>query len=85
MPAIIRFLGYNPLPPAQGWAGRLVQCRTALGLSQKDAAERIGVDQGTLAKWERAEREPQGKFAARALRFLGMVEAMWSGETALTG
>jgi DNA-binding transcriptional regulator YiaG len=70
MPAIIRFPGYSPLPPAHGWADRLVQCRTALGLSQKESAARIGVDQGTLARWERGEREPSDAFLARATRFL---------------
>jgi len=70
MPAIIRFLGYNPLPPANGLGGRLVRQRTTLGLSQKEAARRIGVDPGTLGKWERGEREPTGKLAARAERFL---------------
>jgi hypothetical protein len=44
MPAVIRFLGYNPLPPSNGWADRLVQGRTSLPLTQKVAAERIGVD-----------------------------------------
>ena len=33
MPAIIRFLGYNPLPPATSWAERLVSGRRALGIS----------------------------------------------------
>jgi transcriptional regulator with XRE-family HTH domain len=75
MPAIIRFLAYNPLPPADGWADRLVQCRTALGLSQRESAARIGVDQGTLARWERGEREPTGKFTARAFQFVNTVEA----------
>jgi DNA-binding transcriptional regulator YiaG len=70
MPAIIRFLGYNPLPPSDAWSDRLVQCRTALGLSQKESAQRIGVDPCTLARWERGERDPTGAFAARALRFL---------------
>jgi DNA-binding XRE family transcriptional regulator len=60
MPAIIQFLGYNPLPPSNGWADRLVLCRLAMGLSQKESARRIGVDQGTLAVWERGEREPNG-------------------------
>ena len=69
MPAIIRFLGYNPLPPSNGWPDRLVQARTAMGLTQKEAAARIGVGQCTLARWERGEREPTGAFAARALRF----------------
>jgi DNA-binding transcriptional regulator YiaG len=74
MPAIIRFLGYNPLPPSKGWADRLVQARTTMGLSQKAAAGRIGVDQCTLARWERGEREPTSTYAARALRFVAPVE-----------
>jgi site-specific DNA recombinase len=78
MPAIIRFLGYNPLPSSHGWADRLVLCRTALGLSQRDAAAQMDVDPCTLARWERGEREPKGAFAARASRFVAGVEAMWS-------
>ena len=48
---------------------RLVLGRTALGLSQKESAAQIGVDQGTLAKWEREEREPHGRFAVQAQHF----------------
>jgi transcriptional regulator with XRE-family HTH domain len=84
MPTVIRFLGYNPLPPSNGWADRLVQCRTVLGLTQKEAAKRIGVDACTLARWERGEREPTGAFNARALRFLTAAEATWSPTTART-
>lgn len=84
MPAIIRFLGYNPLPPREGWADRLVQCRTVLGLSQKESAVRMGVDQGTLARWERGEREPNGAYAALALRLVATVEATWSPNAART-
>ena len=58
MPAIIRFLGYNPLPPATTWAEQLVSARTAMGITQKESARRIGVDQSTLAKWELEERDP---------------------------
>ena len=75
MPAIIEFLGYNPLPTADGWAERLVIGRTALGLSQEEAARRIGVDPSTLARWEQGVREPQRKAAERAERFLAVVEA----------
>ncbi len=81
MPAIIRFLGYNPLPPADGWPDRLVRCRTVLGISQKESARRIGVDASTLARWERGEREPTGAFATRVLRFLGTTE----GTSSLVG
>ncbi len=84
IPAIIRFLGYNPLPPAEGWADRLLQCRTVLGLTQKQASVRIGVDQGTLARWERGEREPTGRCAARALRFVLDFEAQQEYSVART-
>jgi transcriptional regulator with XRE-family HTH domain len=84
MPAIIRFLGYNPLPPGKGWAERLVRCRTALGLSQEEAAEHIGVDPCTLARWERGEREPTSRFAARVSTFVSAVEAKWSPMAART-
>jgi transcriptional regulator with XRE-family HTH domain len=70
MPAIIRFLGYNPLPPGRTWAERLVNTRTALGLSQRESAQRMGVDPSTLAKWERGEREPAGRFMVAATTFV---------------
>jgi len=75
MPAIIWFLGYNPLPEASGWGERLVRQRTNLGLSQKEAAKRLGVDAGTLARWERGDREPTGVFLGRVKRFLSDEEA----------
>jgi transcriptional regulator with XRE-family HTH domain len=70
MPAVIRFLGYNPLPEAKTMAEQLVRHRTTLGLSQQDSAKRLGVDPGTLAKWERGEREPAISFQTRIERFL---------------
>lgn len=73
MPAIIRFLSYNPLPPRNDWPGRLVFCRTVLGLSQQESAARIGVDQGTLARWERGERRPKDRLAKRVEHFLAPV------------
>ena len=75
MPAVIKFLGYNPSPPPESWADRLVHGRTLLGLSQKESAKRMGVDQSTLARWERREREPAGKFAARAMAFVAAIDA----------
>ena len=83
MPDIIKFLGYDPLPQANTVAEQLVRQRTSLGLSQKESAERLGVDPGTLARWERGEREPAGAFAERAERFLG-AEADWAVAAART-
>ena len=70
MPAIIKFVGYDPVPPPDTLASRLVCGRKAAGLSQKEAARRVGVDQGTLARWERGERQPTGAFLARVMHFL---------------
>jgi hypothetical protein len=42
--------GLQPFPPKEGWAVRLVQCRTVLGLTQTESAHRIGVDPSALAK-----------------------------------
>ena len=70
MPAMIRFLDYNPLPAASALAERLIRQRTSMGLSQKESARQVGVDQGTLARWERGEREPAGSFLSRVERIV---------------
>ena len=70
MPAVIRFLGYNPLPPARTLGQRLVRHRTTLGMTQKNAARRICIDLGTLARWERGERTPTGAFLSSVKAFL---------------
>src|SRR5579872_6906950 len=53
-------------PETDGWCERLVRQRTTLGLTQKEASLRIGVDQSTLARWERGEKEHWGKYVALA-------------------
>ncbi len=73
IPAIVQFLGCNPLPVGTGWAARLVRARTTLGLSQREAARKIKVDPSTLARWERDECRPAGELAARARHFLAAV------------
>jgi site-specific DNA recombinase len=70
MPAIIGFLGFDPRPDGNGWGERLVRQRTALGLTQKESAQRLGVDPGTLARWERGETEPAAAHLVRVRRFL---------------
>jgi len=84
MPAIIRFLGYDPQPPARDWGDRLAQCRKAAGLSQKEAARQMQVDPGTLARWERGQRQPEGEYETRALGFLADAGAQCSVEMART-
>jgi transcriptional regulator with XRE-family HTH domain len=59
--AILHFLGYNPFPPAKTLGEQLVHYRNIHGLSQRQFAERLGVDQCTLAAWERGRHIPTKK------------------------
>lgn len=61
LPAIIQFLGYNPLPAASSLAERLATARRALGLSQRKMARELGVDPATLMGWEAGRHQPTGK------------------------
>ena len=65
MPAIIQFLGYNPLPSASSLAERLATARRALGLSQRKMAGKLGVDPVTLMGWEAGRHQPTGKSLER--------------------
>ena len=61
IPAILNFLGYNPIPQAQTLPDRLVSMRKMLGLSQRKMAEKLGVDPATLMGWEAGRHRPTGK------------------------
>jgi DNA-binding XRE family transcriptional regulator len=61
MPAIIQFLGYNPLPTASSFPERVASARKELGLSQRSMAKRLGVDPATLMGWEAGRHQPTGK------------------------
>ena len=66
IPAIHRFLSCVPSVGGraeQTTAERLKERRRALGWSQRMAAWHLRIDPTTLAKWERAERVPRGRFA----------------------
>lgn len=65
MAGIVKFLGFNPLPKGDALAQRLVHHRKARGITQSQFASQIGVDPSTLARWERGERLPEGKQAAK--------------------
>ena len=62
MAGVTRFLGCNPFPSAGTLAERLLNRRKASGITQKEFAREIGVDPGTLGRWERGERTPTGEF-----------------------
>jgi DNA-binding XRE family transcriptional regulator len=70
MPAIIRFLGYNPLPAAKSWGERLVRHRTSLGMTEERPRN---TSASTPARW-------RGGSAARGSR-QGCCWRGWSGSS----
>ena len=70
LPKIIELLGYCPYDPDWTPGARLTWIRGFLGLSQEAMARRLGVDPGTLARWEREEREPKGGCLIRLAKLL---------------
>lgn len=62
MAQIVAFLGFNPIDAGTTLGEHLVNFRKGRGMTQEAFAAQIGVNQSTLAKWERGEREPKGRF-----------------------
>ena len=56
MAGIVEFLGFAPLTDGDDLAGKLLHHRKSRGMSQKQFAAHIGIDPGTLSRWERRER-----------------------------
>lgn len=65
VPGVLAFLGYDPRPVPEDLAGRLVHHRVGLGLSQEAFARLLGVDPGTLRRWESGRRQPQEEYLTR--------------------
>jgi len=62
LPGIIAFLGHNPLPEAGDLIGKLKRLRGTLGLSQEQLAQKLGIDESTVAGWERGDNMPVGSY-----------------------
>jgi len=70
LPAIIRWLGYDPFPPPKTLVESLLAKRRAMGWSMKEAAHQLGVDEGTWAAWEKGAASPRGRYARVLQAFL---------------
>lgn len=68
LPKITEFLGYDPCADRQpqSFGDQLRAHRRKLGRSQKEVAVLLGIDQSTLASWEREEHRP----AKRSLQLI---------------
>jgi len=51
-PAVISFLGYNPLPEPESAGAAIVRARTERGHSRKRLGEMAGVDEATVGRLE---------------------------------
>jgi transcriptional regulator with XRE-family HTH domain len=66
VPRIIEFLGYAPDDTKPETLGqRIVAFRRLRGLTQKELAQRLGVDPSTLAGWEQGEHWPTRRLLPR--------------------
>ena len=72
MPAIIRFLGYDPFPEPTDLPDRLFAKRRAMGWTIKEAARQLGVDEGTWGAWERGKTVLFRKHRALIAQLLGV-------------
>lgn len=74
IPAIIRFLGYDPIPePIDGsTGGRLAAARLRLGLSQAALGELLGLDESTVGEVERGvvRRRPYRRVTETIRQFI---------------
>ena len=71
IPKIIGLLGYVPFDRPSSLPQRLALARRLRGLSRRKFAKVLGVDEGTLARWERGVRRPSEKHQQIIKDFLG--------------
>jgi hypothetical protein len=65
------YLGFEPWPQPASLGDRLKAERRRRGLSIEGAAALIGVDEGTLGRWERGIWRPQARSFSLIDGFLG--------------
>ncbi len=70
IPRIVEFLGYAPYNPSCLTFGQKIAVwRQSLGHNRRRLARYLRIDPGTLRRWERGQRQPQGKFLKKITRF----------------
>lgn len=75
LPKLIEFPGYNPQPDTpKTIPERLKARRLELGLTQERAAEKLGVDESTVGRWERGRRMGDPEQRKRLASFIGVPE-----------
>ena len=81
VPAVNAFLGYDAYSTQEETLGeRIVGWRRAHGVSQKALARMLGIDQTTLAGWERGEHKPSRRLRERLVAAAPEVDGCSAGD-----
>lgn len=72
-PRIIRFLGYDPSPEPRSFEEEVMSLRWRLGLTQRELAEQLEVDESTIRGWEHGTQRPTGDFRDRVQVLLNSI------------
>ena len=72
-PAIIKFLGFNPLSSPQTIAEKIRYYRMAMGLYRRELADLVEVSQDTVKQWENGAWKPNEESMGRLRKVLGDV------------
>jgi transcriptional regulator with XRE-family HTH domain len=70
LPLIAQFLGYVPYVAPKSFGEWLLMVRQSRGLSRKRLALELGLDESTLARWERGLMRPTRRLQERAFAYL---------------
>ena len=62
IPAILRWVGYNPFPEPNTLPERMLARRRAMGWSISEAARQLGVDEGTWKRGRPGRAFPRGRY-----------------------
>lgn len=72
-PGILEFLGDDPNPKPRTLGERLIAYRRANGISRKELAGQLGVDETTLWRWETDQRKPECETHVDVIRRLELI------------
>jgi len=71
VPAIIEWLGYDPLPSPSNLRHWIAIERTRRGFARRTLAEALGWDESTIRSYEEGDRLPEGAKLAQLCAILG--------------
>ena len=81
-PRVIVFLGFDPNGAGDSPGERLEAARRRLGLTRRELAAKVGLDEGSICRWARGGRQPSPWMAARTESILQDLDGLHPRSTA---